>query len=947
MKKIIAILLMVCLCATLLPLGVAAAEVSGSGSCGEQATWTLYSDGKMVISGSGETYDYEPEQISENTWRRTQPWFGTGMPSIKSLIVERGITRLGNSMFSDCSNLESVSLPDTLTEIGTDVFSWCSQLKSIRIPDFVNTIEGRAFWNSGLEHVELPAQLETVAWGTFDNCPLQEVTLPPSVRQIEADAFNSCRNLERLEIPASVEFIDSSSFRGAGMVETAAGNPNYISVDGVLFNKDQTVLIHYPANREGSYVIPESVEEVGDYAFYDCRGLCAFRFPSGLKSIGREAFAWLDGVMIPAIPESVTYIGEGAFILCNLCRVTIPPAITVIEPNTFDGEIIHLTFPKTVETIKDHVIDCRLTQSIAIMNPDVQISPEAFTAEYRLQELLDIYFAGTEAQWRAAGGDELVLSENVRIHYQVTDPDTHVRCEIVPAAGDVPAYNKLSCACGYDYGTTTESQFLNFYEAPFGTQLGMWRVPCVAGEVVIPSTVSGRPTIMIGTRAFEGSNISAVRFPNQPFEISSYAFCGCTYLREITLPDMHTIESGVFQDCKNLKEIYLPQDMMYISAHAFAGSGLEDVYYGGCSERQWSEIMIYEDNEPLTTAEIHYREHSWSAGSTDSNGVTTFTCESCGETKSMVTRQDDSGVTITAEPSQAKALSGLTLAAETNTAQTRQSEKQAVASIPEAKAAVAYEIHLENTEGKTVQPSAPVTVTLPMPDGWNTQRVAVYHIDPEEGKTEDMHAAVSSDGKTISFRTTHFSRYAVVSFDETLVPEVNPFRDVAKSDYFYNAVLWAAENGITQGTSATEFSPLATCTRGQVVTFLWRAAGSPKMSGIKNPFQDVKSTDYFYDPVLWAVEKGITQGTSATTFSPGEACTRAQVVTFLWRSAGEPKVGSENPFGDVKSGVYYYAPVLWAVKQGITQGTSKTAFSPGNPCTRGQVVTFLHRNSSK
>ena len=938
MKKLISILLIVCLCASLLPLGAAAAEVSGSGSCGEHAAWTLYSDGKMVISGSGETSNYDSER---------KPWRGDGLPMIKSLVVERGITRLGNSMFSNHNDLESVSLPDTLTEIGGNVFHDCHRLKSIRIPDSVTVIGDNAFWDSGLEHIELPAQLNTIEFRTFGNCPLREVTLPSSVRQIEAEAFGDCRNLERLEIPASVESIDPSAFRGAGMVQAAADNPNYSSADGVLFNKDQTVLIHYPANREGSYVIPESVEEVGDYAFYDCRELSGFRFPSGLKRIGREAFAWLDGVTIPAIPESVTYIGESAFKLCNLCRVVVPPAITVIEPHTFDGELIHLTFPKTVETIKDHVIDRRMTQSIAIMNPDVQIAPEAFTSEDQIQELLDIYFAGTEAQWQAAGGDELVLSENVRIHYQVTDPETHVRCEIVPAAGDTPAHNKLSCACGYDYGATAESQFLNAFDGPFGMQLNIWCIPCTAGEVVIPSVFSGRPVSLVGSRAFEGSNISAVRFPNQPISIGINAFCGCTKLREVTLPELHSIDNGVFQDCKMLKEIYLPQDMVFIGAHAFAGSGLEDVYFGGCSEKQWNEIEIYEDNEPLTNATIHYRAHSWSAGSTDSSGVTTFTCESCGEKKTMVTRQTDSGVAITAEPAQAKALSGVKLAAETNTAQTRQSEKQAVASIPEAKAAVAYEIHLENTAGKTVQPSAPVTVTLPMPEGWNTQRVAVYYINPDAGKTEDMHAAVSSDGKTLSFQTTHFSRYAVVSFDETDVPAVNPFRDVSKSDYFYNAVLWAVENGITQGTSATAFSPAATCTRGQVVTFLWRAAGEPKMSGTKNPFRDVKSTDYYYNAVLWAVEKGITQGTSATTFAPGAPCTRAQVVTFLWRSAGEPKVDSKNPFGDVKSGAYYYAPVLWAVKQGITQGTSKTAFSPGNPCTRGQIVTFLHRNSSK
>ena len=169
---------------------------------------------------------------------------------------------------------------------------------------------------------------------------------------------------------------------------------------------------------------------------------------------------------------------------------------------------------------------------------------------------------------------------------------------------------------------------------------------------------------------------------------------------------------------------------------------------------------------------------------------------------------------------------------------------------------------------------------------------------------------------------------------------------MAKDQYYYEPVLWAVNHKpqITQGTSADTFSPAATCTRGQVVTFLWRAAGEPKPTGTKNPFTDVKSGDYFYNAVLWAVEKGITQGTSKTTFSPNDPCTRAHVVTFLWRSEGQSKADAKNPFKDVKSGDYYYDAVLWAVKNGITQGTSATTFSPNSPCTRGQIVTFLYRD---
>ncbi len=168
------------------------------------------------------------------------------------------------------------------------------------------------------------------------------------------------------------------------------------------------------------------------------------------------------------------------------------------------------------------------------------------------------------------------------------------------------------------------------------------------------------------------------------------------------------------------------------------------------------------------------------------------------------------------------------------------------------------------------------------------------------------------------------------------------FSDVPAGAYYREAVDWAVGEGITSGTSKTTFGPNEPCSRAQVVTFLWRCNGSITMSGY-NPFTDVKTTDYYYSPVLWAMAHNITQGTSKTTFSPNAPCTRAQVVTFLWRAVGNPAATGNNPFKDVKQTDYYYEPVLWAVANGVTQGTSATTFGPAQTCTRAQVVTFLHR----
>ena len=169
------------------------------------------------------------------------------------------------------------------------------------------------------------------------------------------------------------------------------------------------------------------------------------------------------------------------------------------------------------------------------------------------------------------------------------------------------------------------------------------------------------------------------------------------------------------------------------------------------------------------------------------------------------------------------------------------------------------------------------------------------------------------------------------------------FDDVSDpTAYYYTPVYWAVDNGITSGTSATTFSPNNSCTRGQVMAFLYKAKGSPAVSG-SNPFTDVKESDYFYNAVLWAVANGITSGTSATTFSPYKTCTRAQVMTFLYKAMGSPAVSGSNPFTDVKTSDYFYNAVLWAVANGITNGTSATTFSPYNTCTRAQVMTFLYK----
>lgn len=167
----------------------------------------------------------------------------------------------------------------------------------------------------------------------------------------------------------------------------------------------------------------------------------------------------------------------------------------------------------------------------------------------------------------------------------------------------------------------------------------------------------------------------------------------------------------------------------------------------------------------------------------------------------------------------------------------------------------------------------------------------------------------------------------------------NQFTDVAKQDYFYEPTIWAVEQGITTGTSETTFSPDSTCTRGQVAAFLWRLKGEPEPKAVNNPFTDVKENDYYYKAVLWAVEQGITTGTSETTFSPSENCTYAEVITFLWRAEGKP--AAENVSDAAYDGTYYKDAAAWADSNNILAG-SDNSFSPDKDCPRKDIVTYMY-----
>lgn len=255
-----------------------------------------------------------------------------------------------------------------------------------------------------------------------------------------------------------------------------------------------------------------------------------------------------------------------------------------------------------------------------------------------------------------------------------------------------------------------------------------------------------------------------------------------------------------------------------------------------------------------------------------------------------------------------------------------------------------YDVTVKNSKNgavtadrKTASSGSTVTLTISPEQGWTLETLTVTNAS---GKEIDLNIVKVGEKYTFKMPSSNVTVAATFMEDNSIL---NSFVDVPSGSYYYDAVLWAVKNSITTGTDAIHFSPDGICTRAQAVTFLWRAAGSPAPKSSAMPFIDVPAGSYYYNAVLWAVENGITKGTSDTAFSPDKTCTRAQIVTFLWRSQNAPAAGSSNPFADVAASDYYAGAVLWAVKNDITKGTGATTFSPDADCTRAQIVTFLWR----
>ena len=496
-KRLLSILLAAVMVLTMLPLGlVDTAYAASSGTCGDKLTWSLSDDGTLTISGTGDMVEYE--------YYGAAPWYSFCM-QVTTVIIENGVTSIGDCAFSGCSNLTkaniasgvkaignlafsgcssltTVTVPASVTSIGESAFSRCAALTGVTIPSGVTTIGEYAFDSCAvLTSVDIPDGVTGIARGTFRNCTsLKNVTIPDSVTRIDRNAFERCTSLAAVTISRSVISIAEGTFTGSGTaVNVAAENKYYSSEAGTLYDKEKTTLLHAGNLEEDTFTIPDGVRRIAAYAFSDCAALKRITIPASVTSIGRHAFEECISLTGVTIPDSVTDIGSYAFSGCNsLTDIAIPKDVTHIGQYAFGGcwGLTDMTLPSSMTEIEEGVFSgCKNLASITIPKSVTNIVGYAF---YACDNLADVYYTGTAADWEKVtienDGNECLtgaashhftnvpIAPTVRIGNSATSGKPVLTWNAVEGATSYRIYRSTSKGSGYSLlGTTTATSYTN------------------------------------------------------------------------------------------------------------------------------------------------------------------------------------------------------------------------------------------------------------------------------------------------------------------------------------------------------------------------------------------------------------------------------------------------------------------------------------------------------
>lgn len=452
-------------------------------------------------------------------------------------------------------------------------------------------------------------------------------------------------------------------------------------------------------------------------------------------------------------------------------------------------------------------------------------------------------------------------------------------------------------------------------------------------SITIPDSVT-----TIKMNAFHGcTGLTSLTIPGSVTEIGAYAFYGCTGLTSVTIGNgVTTIPMQAFYDCSSLTEVTIPASVTSIRSDAFRNTDLTDVYYGG-SEAQWKAVSKGSWGTGILPSGIHYNSagpcdvHSYSIETTPATciaeGVETHTCTICGKTiQEVIAKTDDH-------------TSGNAVGNGRGTHSTKCTVCGKAISTDDC----TYD------EGKvTRQPTATSEgeMTYTCTICGDTKVEAVPRLEDERCEEHTFDKGVVTKQPTVDAEgemtyTCTVCGEAKTEIISRLDDPRKKFTDMEAGAFYLNGVAWAVNSGVTTGKTATTFAPNENCTHGQILTFLWRAAGEPESSAT-TPFA-MNGGEYYYGAAKWAYEKGMI----GADFEHGTSCTRADAVNYIWQAAGKGAASYDGRFTDIPVNSPYATAVAWAVANGVTTGATATTFNPGKICNRGEIVTFLYRYFGK
>ncbi|MDY4490709.1 MAG: leucine-rich repeat domain-containing protein [Candidatus Faecousia sp.] len=507
-------------------------DVLASGTCGDTLTWELTDDGVLTISGSGAMSDYDGSNA---------PW-AECRDNIQSVVIESGVTKIGQFAFSVCSNLTDVTIPEGVTSIAVGAFMRCTGLKSISIPGTVTSIGDSAFYKcSSLTSLTIPEGVTRIGASAFRSCTsLADVTIADSVINIGDLAFANCTSLTGITLPSSLKTLGSNPFGGCTQITSltiSESNPSFCSVDGVLFNKACTNILAVPGGISGSYSIPDGVTGIASYAFWGCSDLTGVTIPDGVTSISSYAFRYCSSLTSIIIPNGVTSIGSYAFSDCSsLTSIIIPNGVTSIDPYVFSGcsSLTSIIIPSSVTRIYGYAFgDCGSLTSITFSGDAPTIYDPAFK-----NVTATVYYPADNSTWTGK-----TTNYGGNLTWKTYGTVASGTC------GDNLTW-KLT-----DYGVLTISGTGAMYDYPYRN------APWYANRSSIQKIVLDSHLTYIGERAFDGcSNLTDVTIPESVTGIGSFAFAFCHSLTGITLPSgLTTLGSNPFGYCNLLTSITIPE----------------------------------------------------------------------------------------------------------------------------------------------------------------------------------------------------------------------------------------------------------------------------------------------------------------------------------------------------------------------------------------------------